>query len=198
MGGIPELNIAKIMRQIILTLESLHANRLIMRDVKTKSIFIMKGTLAIKFVDFTSCVEIPWGKKKYQDDTIVGSPAYLAPEVWTFQNTTANDVWSAGCISYELHYGYSPFDRWVAKRVDGLICGLPKPDAQREAYLKDKCRRIGAEIGKTEVQFPALRDATASDNFVSFTRTLLAVDPVQRPAATQCLEHPFLIAPKRK
>ena len=49
-------------------------------------------------------------KKLRQNDTFVGSPFYVSPEMLSqSRSTPASDLWALGCIIYMMHVGQAPF-----------------------------------------------------------------------------------------
>lgn len=53
---------------------------------------------------------------------MVGSPIYMAPEILKGQDyTTKADIWSLGCVLFELLYGVCPFEeRTMAQLLDAV------------------------------------------------------------------------------
>ena len=79
----------------------LHGRNIWHRDLKPDNIFISHGTY--KIGDFGSC-----SFDNNQDH--VGTLDYAAPEIMlktTYDQSI--DIWSLGCIAYELEVGYTPF-----------------------------------------------------------------------------------------
>jgi serine/threonine protein kinase len=74
------------------------------RDIKPGNLFACDSGL-VKVTDFgiakaltASRVSVP--------GTMIGTPAYMAPEQWLGQPATfAMDVWATGCVLYELLSG---------------------------------------------------------------------------------------------
>lgn len=95
-----EADIVRWTAQIASALSYLHANKILHRDLKTQNVFLTKdgevrvGDLGLsKVLEHTSDLAT----------TVAGTPFYLAPEIC--QNrpySTASDVWSLGCVVYEL------------------------------------------------------------------------------------------------
>ena len=86
--------------QIALALDHIHGLRVMHRDLKTQNIFLGRGGV-VKLGDFGISRVL-----ERTDDfatTVAGTPYYLSPEVCTNQPyTLKSDVWSFGCVAYEI------------------------------------------------------------------------------------------------
>jgi len=53
---------------------------------------------------------------------MVGSPIYMAPEILKGQSYSAKaDIWSLGCVLYELLYGECPYEEsTIAKLISAV------------------------------------------------------------------------------
>eukprot|EP01034_Spumella_vulgaris_P030227 gene30227-37400_t len=91
--------------------------------------------------------------------TFCGSPIYMSPEV--LQNkpySYASDVWSLGCIFYEMLAGYNPYSKTGCTGVIDL-----------SKYIKDK------EVPEVSVAFGG------SDETRDVLRQMMSKDPSRRP-----------------
>ena len=118
----PENDARYFFQQLVCGLEYLHAAGVTHRDVKLENTLIggsRPGTL-VKICDFgySKRPEV----EQSQCKSIVGTPAYLAPEVLANKpyRGSAVDVWSAGVLLYVMLVGAYPFedplDRCAAAR----------------------------------------------------------------------------------
>jgi serine/threonine-protein kinase len=111
--GVPEeLSAATdIAAQIADVLVAAHAISLVHRDLKPENVFI-EDPLRVRIVDF-GLAFIEGGSdlgRITRDGLVVGTPAYLAPEqAQGLHVGTAADVYSFGCVLYELVTGLPPF-----------------------------------------------------------------------------------------
>ena len=88
-------------------LAAIHAANIIHRDLKGENVIVTKDK-AIKIIDF--------GIARTEDSNltsmgeVIGSPAYLAPELWRGETpSTASDIYALGVIFYRMAYGVLPF-----------------------------------------------------------------------------------------
>lgn len=86
--------------QILIALEYIHQKKILHRDIKLSNIFLTKSG-KIKIGDFGISKQLTTEVNKAQ--TLVGTPYYLSPEVCKNEPYTyKSDIWSLGCVLYEL------------------------------------------------------------------------------------------------
>ncbi|KAF4108647.1 serine/threonine-protein kinase Nek5 isoform X2 [Onychostoma macrolepis] len=117
--------------QICLGLKHIHDRKILHRDIKAQNIFLSHGGLKVKLGDFgiarmlNSTMELA--------RTCVGTPYYLSPEICEnrpYNNKT--DIWSLGCVLYELCTLRHPFEGSNLKQLVLRICrGRYTPVSQR-------------------------------------------------------------------
>ncbi len=91
-----------IIYQLLLALDYCHSNRVIHRDLKPQNVLINKSDLRIKLADFGLARSYYYPIREYTHEII--TLWYRAPEVLlgTEKYSQTVDIWSVGCILYEL------------------------------------------------------------------------------------------------
>lgn len=103
---IPEENIWKIAIQLIFGLRALHRLNVFHRDVKSANVLLMDERLQAKLGD----LNVSKVSKSGLACTQTGTPYYSSPEVWgDLPYTGKCDVWSLGCVLYEMAAYRPPF-----------------------------------------------------------------------------------------
>lgn len=99
----------------------MHTRKILHRDLKTINLFLAKSG-KLKIGDLGVAKEV----KENNALTVVGTPYYLSPELWEeLPYNNKSDIWSLGCILYELWTLKHPFD---AKTQGGLFLKIIKED----------------------------------------------------------------------
>ena len=106
-GAIAMENIVGLCAQIASGLAALHRAGIIHCDVKADNVFVQTNG-AVKVIDFGVSQSVDEGVR--EDASIAGTPAYMSPEQWRGRPELASDVYSLGCLMYELLTGDVPFD----------------------------------------------------------------------------------------
>ena len=108
---IEEGQIRSWLRGIASGLQCLHGHGIVHRDLKPANCFIADNDI-VRLGDFNVSKVLKGGVQLMK--TKIGTPYYMAPEVWDDRPYTASaDVWALGCTAYELCALRPPF---VARR----------------------------------------------------------------------------------
>ena len=100
-----ESTIWNVLIQTLEGLKYLHKNNIIHRDLKSANIFLTKDGL-IKIGD----LNVSTIAKKGVANTQTGTPFYASPEIWNDKPYNSKcDIWSLGCIIYEMAALHVPF-----------------------------------------------------------------------------------------
>eukprot|EP01083_Nonionella_stella_P005945 17159_1 len=103
-----EKEAVRILREILEALDHMHDKNILHLDLKPDNIlFSSKADDApIKLIDFGMARVVP-RLAKLKDR--VGTPNYMAPEVFEGHYSKAADIWSVGVIAFCMLFGFPPF-----------------------------------------------------------------------------------------
>ncbi|XP_057608648.1 serine/threonine-protein kinase Nek3 isoform X4 [Chionomys nivalis] len=97
---LPEDTILNWFVQICLGVNHIHKKRVLHRDIKSKNVFLTQSG-KVKLGDFGSARLL--SSPMAFACTYVGTPYYVPPEIWeNLPYNNKSDIWSLGCILYEL------------------------------------------------------------------------------------------------
>jgi len=124
--------------QMIEGLKALHDKKIMHRDLKSANIFLVKDKHQCKIGDMNVSKVI----KEKELLTQTGTPYYASPEVWRDEPYSyKSDLWSIGCVIYELCALRPPFK---GKDLDELFMNVCKGKVERinHIYSDDLWRMI--------------------------------------------------------
>ena len=171
-GMLQPARAGNIMVQVCGALEEAHRQGMVHRDLKPENIFLtQQGGIADfpKVLDFglakvTQREMRPGSLILTQEGMVFGTPEFMSPEQARGQSLDArSDIYSLGCILYEMLTGKLPFD--ASQPMDYLalqIRGTPIPLSQRIPGLTFP-PGLEPVVMKTLEKDPANRYPTAAD-----------------------------------
>lgn len=109
-GPLPLKTAARYLSQIAEALDYAHAEGVIHRDLKPNNILIDQWD-NLYLMDFGLAKIMAATQSLTQTGVVLGTPAYMAPEVWRGEPVDARtDVYALGVILYEMVLGHTPFE----------------------------------------------------------------------------------------
>jgi serine/threonine protein kinase/dipeptidyl aminopeptidase/acylaminoacyl peptidase len=180
---VPLARVFEIARQIAEGLQAAHENGVVHRDLKPGNVALTKKG-DVKILDFGVAKTLeratsgaPWASIDADGGVVLGTPAYMSPEQargLTLDERT--DIWSFGCLLYELLTGRQPFAGLTASDTlaavlerdpDMAILPPETPAAVRlllsQCLEKDPARRLRDIAEARRVLDDALRRPPAAD-----------------------------------
>jgi serine/threonine protein kinase len=107
-GRFPPARVVDLALQICGGLEHAHASGLVHRDIKPGNL-LLRADGTVKIADF-GIARAAQATKLTQIGSVLGTAAYLAPEQATGEQVTAAaDIYSLGCVLFELLTGRTPY-----------------------------------------------------------------------------------------
>ena len=138
-----------------------HAMGIVHRDIKPENILLQDGHALVADFGIARAVSEAGGQKLTQTGMAVGTPVYMAPEqsVGDVVGPTA-DLYSLGCVLYEMLAGEPPFTGRNAAQVMArhAMEGVPSIRIMRSAVPEEIEHAIFVAMGK----MPADRPQTAA------------------------------------
>lgn len=128
-GPLPPRQAADVMLEVLDALDAAHARGLIHRDVKPENVMVT-GDGRVKVADFGIARAV---EAQTMTGGLLGTVAYVAPEqVRGDRIDPRADLYSAGCVLYELLTGHRPFTGEAASVLNQhLTSRVPAPSLER-------------------------------------------------------------------
>ncbi len=144
-------------RQVALALDHAHAHGLVHRDVKPENILLHEGEAMITDFGIALTAATEPSDRLTETGLLIGTPDYMSPEQATGERAldARSDVYSLGCVLYELLTGETPHASTSARSVIARRLTEPAP----------RVRRVRPQV-------PAVIDEAVAQ--------ALAIDPSQR------------------
>lgn len=153
----------------MLGLNYLHTQNITHRDLKPENILLVSediNNFDIKIADLGFAAHF---EKDTGMDLVLGTPLYMAPELVKRERYSEKvDVWSLGCITFQLLTGKTPFDGKNLKIINENICNKVL-DLDRDPAFKE-----------------------ISQNARNFILTCLDRNQFMRPSVNELFDHPWI------
>ncbi|KAM0673732.1 Serine/threonine kinase mps1 [Gurleya vavrai] len=155
--------------RMLLAIKRIHDARIVHRDLKPANFLLVKGKL--KLIDFGISKAIRNDTTNINFESHLGTLNYMAPEATDLEKSKmgrSSDIWSLGCIFYEMLYGHPPL--YHCKNL-----------ATRFKILQDR---------NTEIEFKEKEEKYKQA--ISFVKKCLKKDAKERKTVDELLKDDFI------
>ncbi len=211
---VPLATAVRIAVQVASALTSTHDKEIVHRDLKPENVFLVKVTGEKEFakvLDFGISKVRGGGPRLTQQNMVIGTPAYMAPEQARGERELDHrvDQFALAAITYEMLAGQSPFPGedpveimtrviaaspvplaevapWVPAAVAGIVArGMAKQPAERFPTIADYARELEHAVTGAEIAttLPPEERRTATAPPAGAYRVNAASEPVPATAA---------------
>ncbi|KAK9712425.1 Dual-specificity kinase, spindle pole body (SPB) duplication and spindle checkpoint function [Basidiobolus ranarum] len=168
--------------QMLQAVHAIHEEKIVHSDLKPANFLLVEGSL--KLIDFGIAKAIANDTNHIYRDQQIGTVNYMSPEALSetapsqcgpdgarvMKLGRASDVWSLGCILYQMIYGHTPFSHL---NLYQKLKAIPNPNY--------------------EIDFPPFAEEVPVDEeLLSVIRKCLERDPGQRLTIPELLNHTFI------
>jgi serine/threonine protein kinase len=163
-----------IARQICRALAAAHEVGIIHRDLKSENVILTlrgKDPDFVKVLDFGICKHVNADASQTSPGLVMGSPDYMAPEQGAgLEATVASDVYSVGCILFEMLTGRLPFEGRNA--IDVLMQKGAREAVRATTYRTEMPEPLADVIARCLSRAPATRPPTMRALEYELTRAI--------------------------
>eukprot|EP01094_Clydonella_sp_ATCC50884_P019811 TRINITY_DN395_c0_g1_i1.p1 TRINITY_DN395_c0_g1~~TRINITY_DN395_c0_g1_i1.p1 ORF type:complete len:417 (+),score=125.48 TRINITY_DN395_c0_g1_i1:120-1370(+) len=197
-SGVPPDTRKRLAVQLLRGMRDLHSVDVVHRDLRPKNLLIKDGTLKICDFGMARKVNLRMSLLCYTTCS-----SYCAPEGMLANNNTytvASDMWSVGCILFEMMTGKRLFKLKPTQGSTPLhrmveMLGVPTAEDMEAINASSKYQEIADEMrqGVEEATPAPVLDALREqdEKEVDLLLRFLAYNPARRISAVDALSHPY-------
>ncbi|QLQ80323.1 hypothetical protein HG537_0D03240 [Torulaspora globosa] len=172
-------------REMLRCVKVVHDSGIVHSDLKPANFVFVKGIL--KIIDFGIANAVPDHTVNIYRENQIGTPNYMAPEALVAMNYTqgesklqqqnrwkvgkSSDIWSCGCIIYQMIYGRPPYGGFQGQN---RLLAIMNPDVK--IMFSDRTSK----------------DEAVPRSALDAMKSCLLRNPDKRPSADELLESNFL------
>src|SRR5438309_11601683 len=118
-GQLPLEEALRIAREVASALSHAHSHDVVHRDIKPENILISGGEAVVADFGIARAIVAAGAEQLTDTGLAVGTPGYMSPEQATaeMQLDGRSDVYSLGCVLYEMLAGHPPFLGTTAQEI---------------------------------------------------------------------------------
>ncbi|MBN1460943.1 MAG: serine/threonine protein kinase, partial [Armatimonadetes bacterium] len=186
-GPLPEDRLMGLFRQILGAIGYAHEHGILHRDIKPLNMLFCESG-AIKVADFGIAKMVGGNTSVSMSGARVGTPAYMSPEqVFDKKLTRATDIYSLGCMLYEMATGALPFQESdTSSMVEAHVSDSPVPPREVNPQVSEKLEQV---ILKAMQKKPADRFGACGE----FTSAMHTALNSSRPPLVAAVKVPSLV-----
>ena len=152
----------QIARNVAGALDYAHRHQVVHRDIKPENVMLHEGEALVTDFGIAKAISASGGQTLTQTGMAVGTPAYMSPEQAAGETEPdgRSDVYSLGCVLYEMLAGTPPFTGPTAQAV--ISKRFTEPAPLLRAARPTAPEEIEQAVTKALARVPADRFATAA------------------------------------
>jgi serine/threonine protein kinase/Flp pilus assembly protein TadD len=152
----------RIVRAVAGALDYAHRHQVVHRDIKPENVMLHEGEALVTDFGIAKAISVAGGETLTQAGMAVGTPAYMSPEQAAGETDPdgRSDVYSLGCVLYEMLAGTPPFTGPTAQIVISKRFTEPVPALRAARPLVPEALEL--VVTKALARTPADRFASAA------------------------------------
>jgi serine/threonine protein kinase/tetratricopeptide (TPR) repeat protein len=180
-GTLPWPEALRIARQVADALAHAHEQGVVHRDIKPGNILLQSGHAVVADFGIARAISAAGGDAITTSGLIMGTPLYMSPEQISRDPIDGrSDVYSLGCVIYEMVTGRPPFEGSTAEVVAARHLYEPVPDLPADSGIPEE---VAGLIRKTLGKRP-------EDRFLNARELTEALEPLSTTPITLLLRQP--------
>ncbi len=159
---LPVEDALQIARNVAMALDYAHRHQVVRRDIKPENVMLHEGEALVTDFGIAKAISVAGGESLTQTGMAVGTAAYMSPEqaAGEAEPEGRSDVYSLGCMLYEMLAGAAPFTGPTVQAVMARRFTEPVPSLRAvRPSVPEAVEQAGA---KALARVPADRFATAA------------------------------------
>ena len=128
-GPLPIADVLRIAEEASDALAHAHAHGVVHRDIKPENILLMDDHAMIADFGIARAIRMSGGHRLSEPGITLGTPTYMSPEQANGdqQIDGRTDIYSLGCVLYEMLTGFPPFVAATERQIIGMHFTVPAP-----------------------------------------------------------------------
>ncbi len=153
----------RIALEVAEALESAHQHGVVHRDVKPANILLSQGRPLVADFGIALAVSAAGGHRLTETGLSLGTPHYMSPEQATGDRVVgpSSDVYSLGCVLYEMLVGEPPYTGGTAQAILGKV--ITSDPESVTAQRRSVPAHVDAVVTRALEKLAADRFASAAD-----------------------------------
>lgn len=176
-GQLPLDEALEFARDVADALGYAHGQGVVHRDVKPENVLVVGSQALVADFGIARALRVAGGTRLTRAGMAIGTPTYMSPEqaAGSGKIDGRSDVYSLGCVLYEMLAGTPPFTGRNAETiVSQHLSATPRPIADLRPTVPPK---VAAAITQALAKAPADRFSQAAQ----FAQALITTGPVAQP-----------------
>lgn len=130
---LPVKDALHIVREVADALNYAHEKNVVHRDIKPENIMLSGGHAMVTDFGIAQAIQLAGERTVVANDSVSGTPAYMSPEQASGGHVDArSDIYSLGCVLYEMLVGKPPFSDVTAQGLMKQILSDPPPAIRKQ------------------------------------------------------------------